>query len=413
MMAGTLLVSLEQTPVGTLTNIPGDYNLFAFDPAYLADPDRPILSQSFIDKNGEPIRVVPRTHTISPPFFANLLPEEGTLLRSIVARQRGIKRAPDFPFLRALGGDLPGAVVVTDPQGLEEPGFGHGGAAVAEKDDARVRFSLAGMQLKFSVSMLNHRLSLTERRGDGGHWIVKLPTNAYPRLPENEFAIMSLAAAIGLNVPEIALRDLDSVAGLPRDLPGLRADEPHTAYAIKRFDRRSDGTRLHVEDFNQIAAQKPDEKYDRRSASYIASVISQLCEPADVDEFVRRLIFGICVGNDDMHLKNWALAYPDGRHATIAPMYDFICSCLYFPGGGLALAVGGEREFSRITTEVLEAFARQAEISGKRVSVLVSEVVERIKSTWPGIRARISDQRFISALEEHFARVPIMSGAAK
>jgi serine/threonine-protein kinase HipA len=409
-MAGTLLVSLGQTRVGTLTNIPGDYNLFAFDPAYLADPDRPILSQSFIDKNGEPIRVVPRTHTISPPFFANLLPEEGTLLRSIIARQRGIKSAPDFPYLRALGQDLPGAVVVTDPEGLAEAGFG---VDRAEEGDPRVRFSLAGMQLKFSVSMLNDRLALTERRGEGGYWIVKLPTNAYPRLPENEFAVMSLAAAIGLDVPEIALRELDSVAGLPLDLPGLRADEPRKVYAIKRFDRRGDGTRLHVEDFNQIAAQKPDEKYDRKATSYIASVISQLCEPADVDEFVRRLVFGICVGNDDMHLKNWAIAYPDGRHARLAPMYDYIFSRLYFPGGTLALTVGGERDFSRITPEVMGAFARQAEVSGKRVNVLVREVVEKIRSAWPGTRARISDQALVSGLEEHFARVPIMTGTAR
>jgi hypothetical protein len=92
-------------------------------------------------------------------------------------------------------------------------------------------------------------------------------------------------------------------------------------------------------------------------------------------------------------------------------MYDFICSRLYFPGGALALTVGGEREFNRVTTEVMSAFARQAEISVKRVNVLVSEVVEKIGSAWPGIRASISDQRLISVLEDHFARVPIMTGA--
>jgi hypothetical protein len=31
-------------------------------------------------------------------------------------------------------------------------------------------------------------------------------------------------------------------------------------------------------------------------------VISQICEPHDLDEFVRRLVFGISVGNDDMYL---------------------------------------------------------------------------------------------------------------
>jgi serine/threonine protein kinase HipA of HipAB toxin-antitoxin module len=32
-----------------------------------------------------------------------------------------------------------------------------------------------------------------------------------------------------------------------------------------------------------------------------------------VDELVRRLVFGVCTGNNDMHLKNWALTYPGGR----------------------------------------------------------------------------------------------------
>jgi serine/threonine-protein kinase HipA len=320
-MPGTLTVSLNTTRVGTINNIPGDYNIFAFDPEYAEDPKRPVLSQSLIDKNEDLIRIIPRTHTASPPFVANLLPETESLL-------------------------------------------------------------------------------------------IKLPTNSYARLPENEFAIMSLATAVKLDVPPIELR---SVVSIPDALPyiaALRPDEDKV-FAIKRFDRQTNGLRIHVEDFNQVAAQKPADKYEHRTSSYIAKVISQICEPADLDEFVRRLIFGICVGNDDMHLKNWALIYPDGIHPKIAPLYDFVFTRPYLPNGVLALTVGSKRRFADMTIDTLRAFAAQAEISEKRVGVLAAEMTEKIRSAWPQIKDTISDERFSTALEHHFDHVPIMNGSPR
>lgn len=406
-MPGRLGVWLGEMRVGTITNLSGDYNLFGFVRDYLDDAVAPTLSQSLLTADGDVIRVVPRTHTVAPPFFANLLPEESTLLRAIVARQRRIAKARDFPFLRALGADLPGAVIVAALDEAEED------AAEREDDEAGgippIRFSLAGVQLKFSASLFDGRFFVTHEDDDGS-WIVKMPTNAYPRLPENEFAMMSLAAAVGLDVPEIALRDLDTVVGLPAALPGLRSDEPRTVYAIKRFDRRADGRRLHVEDLNQVAGQQPGEKYANKSTEFVGRVIATLCEPDDVAEFVRRVVFGVCIGNDDMHLKNWAITYPDGRNAAIAPIYDFVCSRPYFPGGHLALAVGGTRDFSRVDRDRIRAFAERAEISSKRALVLAGELVEAIRARWPDAREKIADASLVAALEQHFATVPLMHG---
>lgn len=114
---------------------------------------------------------------------------------------------------------------------------------------------------------------------------------------------MNFARLIGLNVPQTQVIDLDSIDGLPADLPAFRADEPRKAYIISRFDRGGNFGRLHVEDFNQIANQKPDEKYDHKTSSWIANVITTICPSSDVDDFVRRLVFGICIGNGDIHLK--------------------------------------------------------------------------------------------------------------
>jgi serine/threonine-protein kinase HipA len=403
----TLGVWLRARRIGTFTNLSGDYNLFSFDEEYLEDERRPVLSQAFIGTGGNVIRIIPRTHRNAPPFFANLLPEEGSLLRAVVARQYRINRTRDFPYLRVLGRDLPGAVVIDglgasqyDESTLEE---------TLLPNERPLRFSLAGVQPKFSASMVGDRLTIPVD-GTGGSWIAKLPTNAFPRLPENELTIMSFARVIGLPVPQTKLVDLDSIEGLPADLPALRADEPRKAYVISRFDRQEDGGRIHVEDFNQVANQKPDEKYDNKSSSWIANVIATICPPSDVDDFVRRLVFGICIGNNDMHLKNWAISYPDSRNARIAPLYDYVCTRQYYPRGQLALTVGGEREFERIGREALHAFARGAEISTRRTAVLTDEVVTAIRESWPSFKPGIENAALTEAIERNFAAVPVMNG---
>ena len=408
-MPGSLDVWLGDRRIGSITNLPGDYNLFAFDDDYLDDDHPPVLSQSFIGHSGATVRIVPRTHRVSPPFFANLLPEEDSLLRAIVARQQTINRTRDFPFFPVLGLDLPGAVVMRDPEIAE---LYQDDDTVPESNAQRehpFRFSLAGMQPKFSASMIGNRLTLP-LRGIGGDWIAKLPTNAYRRLPENEYAVMSLAREIGLDVPPVKIVELDSIEGLPDELPVLRTDEPRIVYAIARFDRLAGGGRVHVEDFNQIASQPPADKYEHKSTHWIANVIATLCPTEDVDEFVRRLVFGVCVGNNDMHLKNWALTYPDGRNARLAPMYDFVCTRAYLPTASLALTIGAERAFDRIDRATLRAFAERAEISTKRTLIVACETVAALRDAWPRIKEKIEDTALSEAVEHQFDVVPLMNG---
>jgi serine/threonine-protein kinase HipA len=250
-MPGTLAVRLGATRVGELTNIAGDSNLFAFSDAYLEDAARPVLSQSLIDPSGRPRRRIPRTHVVAPAFFSNLLPEPDGLLRAMVASQYRIKSTRDFPFLHALGSDLPGAVEIEALGELRESPERFPDRGELPTTTTPLRFSLAGLQLKFSVSMSRNRFTLPAR-GEGSHWIVKLPTNAYSRLPENEYHVMRFAAAIGLNVPATRLVDLSEIDGLPQDLPELPLAEPRLAYAIERFDRGPNGARTHYEDLNQI-----------------------------------------------------------------------------------------------------------------------------------------------------------------
>lgn len=397
-MPGTLGVWLDDLRVGSLTNLSGDYNVFAFDDDYREDRERPILSQSLVSSDGTPLRVVPRRHTLAPPFFANALPEPDSLLRSLLARQHGINRIPDFGFLRALGGDLPGAVRLLDEGATPETLDGGVERASASSP---MKFSLAGVQLKFSASMTSDRLTIPV---EGGTWIVKLPAAAFPRLPENEYAVMGFASAIGLRVPRIELVDLARIDNLPDGLPALRRDEPRVAYAIERFDRSTGGGRVHGEDFNQIAGQFPAEKYDGRTMDWIASVTAQLCPSEDLEELIARVVFGVAVGNGDAHLKNWGVVYPDGRNARLSPLYDVISTIPYFPNDDLALSVGGEKRLEPLSSDALATFAGRAEISAKMTKRIARETLEKIGDLWPTYRGSIRDESLVRTLDERLVR---------
>lgn len=97
--------------------------------------------------------------------------------------------------------------------------------------------------------------------------------------------------------------------------------------AVERFDRGPGGTRIHVEEFAQVLGFEPRRKYGRNLQDDYAAMLRILdslsANPAqDVQEFIRRFIAFILMGNTDAHLKNWALIYRDGIHPELAPLYQ-------------------------------------------------------------------------------------------
>jgi len=63
------------------------------------------------------------------------------------------------------------------------------------------------------------------------------------------------------------------------------------AIAVERFDRLSDGSAVHIEDFAQVFGVYPDDKYEKASQRNIAKVIASECAEADIAEFIRRVTF--------------------------------------------------------------------------------------------------------------------------
>lgn len=403
-MQHALEIFLGDRHVGTVTNLSSDHNVFVFDSSYVADRECPILSLGFFNAKSELFTPARTPQMRLLPFFANLLPE-GHLRQYLSARAR-VNPMRDFPLLWLLGEDLPGAVIARHAEGIPEPQYDPPVISQELLGDPNVpKFSLAGVQLKFSAICEAAGGLTIPTHGKGGNWIVKLPSTTYALVPENEFTMLAFARRVGIDVPEIGLVEPDSVARMP---PEVRTDLGMAMF-IKRFDR--DGqNRIHVEDFAQIFNQYPADKYKNVSYANILAGIWRTMGEEQTKEFVRRLIFSIGIGNADMHLKNWSVIYRDGKTPTLAPAYDYVSTIVYIPSDKLALTIAGTKDWGNISVDLLERFARRAAVPSGVVVRSAREMVDRMKSEWANLNeASLLPTRFVDELDLHVRGIPLFT----
>ena len=397
-------VLLHDEPIGTLTRVDGDRILFAFKDAYVADENRPVLGLGFKDQLGALITAFKPTRTRVMPFFSNLLPEGH--MRTYLAERAGVKPVREFFLLWVLGMDLPGAITIRPADGEAWPLDDHGTVDDGDRDDHHnnaLRFSLAGVQLKFSAIDEAVGGLTIPAKGIGGSWIVKLPSRKFAGVPENEFSMMTLARLIGMDVPAIRLVDIDAIRNLPDGIGTLKGQ----ALAIERFDRLPGGA-VHMEDFAQIFGVYPEEKYENASARSIGRVIGAEGGEADVAEFIRRLTFNTLIGNADMHLKNWSLIYPDRRHAALAPAYDFISTIAYIQAGKSALKFSRTKSFTEYSEDELSHLAAKARLPEKLVLDTARETVALFHQHWHAEKANLPlAAEVVQTVETHLKTIPI------
>jgi serine/threonine-protein kinase HipA len=397
-------VLLYGEQIGALTRVPGDRNIFAFSQPYIDNTARPTLSLSFKDALGALITDIPPTQTRVPPFFANMLPEGS--MRDYLAKRAGVNPKREFFLLWVLGKDLPGAMTIRPADGEAWPPDRGGDRDEEKSGDAlshALRFSLAGVQLKFSAIKSAAGGLTIPAEGVGGSWIVKLPSMMHDGVPENEYSMMSLAAQIGMDVPELQLVDPGSIAGLPEGIGNSKGP----ALAVKRFDRTPEGP-VHIEDFAQVFGVYPDDKYEKASYRNIAEVVAAETGNDGVAEFIRRLVFNTLIGNTDMHLKNWSLIYPDRRIAALAPAYDFVATIHYIPDEKAALTYARTKRMNEFSRDELAYLAGKARLPEKLVLDTAAETVARFHETWSTEKKNLPlSKELIATIEKHVKTVPI------
>lgn len=374
---------------GTLTRDSDGAVIFAVEETYLRDAGRPILSLGWHDptsEDGTRDRLAARAGKIGlngylPPWFAGLLPEGA--LRELVLTEMGPGDHDEFDVLTRLGADLPGAVMIT-PETAVPPSAGpldlvdvNGLRIAAPK--GLVKFSLAGVQLKFTGNPDGERLTVPGG-ADTGRCIIKVPSERYRDLPEAEYGAMELARLIGVHTAECRLVPRELVHGVPDE---ILAHGPNVL-VVDRFDRTSAAKRIHMEDAAQIVGAIGDRKYTMGTTETVMNMIRRFSTDgrADLLEAVRRVVADVLLGNGDNHLKNWSFLFSAPGEIRLSPAYDIVPTILFMPGDRLALKFAGTQQFEKVT---MRCFERVAGFLGLDPRLLVKEVkssVERALDVW-------------------------------
>ena len=342
MMEAVYAVLLHGEHVGVIHRKDA-FTKFVFDRDYWDRPNRAVLGRWFEENP----RKQPRATNWVPAWFSNLLPEGR--LRELIAREQGVDTNREIDLLIRIGADLPGAVqVVPDPEAPVDEDFGAAadGLVNVPGPSARLRFSLAGVGLKFSMRQKGDRLVLPAHGEDGG-WIVKTPDRTYPGLVANEAAVMRLAGEVGIEVPEVHVRHRGQV------------------------DELGEGA-----------------------------------WPSDEDEayVVRRTVFNLFVGNGDAHLKNWSLIYPDRKIARLSPAYDLVCTAVYPHQADLGLPFFGTVRLSEISRDHFARLQAGLNVDDDDVLDVVDEMIERFCQTWAAGAAEGLPTPVATWIEEHRER---------
>jgi serine/threonine-protein kinase HipA len=252
-------------------------------------------------------------------------------------------------------------------------------------------------------------------RSDQRFWIVKLPGQEYPEMAEVEAATMSWAKAAGHEVPTNFAFPSDRIDSLPA---GWTRGCP-TAYAIERFDRRPNGTRIHHEDFCQALELLPDHKLgDSGKGFSLDGALRLVGDSAGEDEavkFARRVGFIIASGNSDAHLKNWSFVWGGAERPSLSPCYDFVATVTWPDfgwdhrhGPSLALSLGRVRRFKDLDQAALARHSAKADRLWAQEAIM--EGIAAARAAWPHIEST-APAAMRRAIRRHWRKVPVLVSA--
>jgi len=381
-----LELTLHQRLVGYLAGYQSGRNLLVFADEFRGDSDRPTLSltthPAFPKADALLASSWVRTQKL-PPLLSNLLPEGA--LRELIAQRLKVHTDNEFRLLAHLGADLPGALVATPLHPDEVPKsllsrYPDSIPMAFDSERPENRFSLAGVQMKFSVKAKGDRYNLTTGK-ELGDWIVKTPSTKHKDVPLNEYTAMRLAELAGVDIPEIKLVDMDQLG----NLPPINLPNETQAFVIKRFDRDREA-RVHMEDFAQVLAKDAQDKYDAASYEQIGRVLSQYSGDgvADLQQFARRLLVNILLANGDAHLKNWSLIYTDRVTPRLSPAYDIVTTQVYMENEQrFALNFAGNKDWYQATMDHFKRWAVELNMPWRLIKSPLNDTLDRARSSWP------------------------------
>ncbi len=386
-----LELSLYGRTIAYLAGYRNGRNELSFIDDFKQDIDRPtysLITHPSFPKSEEFLSTPRVNNHRLHPSLSNLLPEGA--LRDFLAQSLKTHTENEFKIFSYLGDDLPGALIAKALKPDQVPTSilaEYNSSNVIDFDDdfydekqRENKFSLAGVQMKFSMKAKDGRYNLS-KEGALGDWIVKTPSTQHKDVPFNEYTAMTLASIVGVDVPEIKLIELNKLDNLP---PINLPDEKY-AFAINRFDRKGE-SRIHMEDFAQVFVKYPHQKYDSQNYENIGKVLYKFSGDGitDTQKFARQLLVNILLANGDAHLKNWSLLYEDKVTPRLSPAYDIVTTQVYMGDEKkFALNLNKQKNWYKARFDHFEAWASKVGIPWRAVKPHLDDTLDKARTLWP------------------------------
>ena len=187
------------------------------------------------------------------------------------------------------------------------------------------KLSISGVQAKYSMRLDDKNLILTDK---GGQYILKpIPVGQFKNLdqaPANEHLTMQLAGQLfKITTPANAI---------------IHFSDNTSAYLVKRFDVKADGSNYQQEDFAQIAQVTEEThgknyKYDLSYEEIGVLIRRHIPTSAiELEKFFRLVLFNYIFSNGDAHVKNFSAIQTDEGDHILTPAYDLLCTRIHSPG---------------------------------------------------------------------------------
>jgi serine/threonine-protein kinase HipA len=186
----------------------------------------------------------------------------------------------------------------------------------------------------------------------------------------------------GYTVIEYAYALMAVDAGIEMSECGLMEEGGRRHFMTRRFDRLSDGGKLHMQslaalahfDFNSAGAYSYEQTFD---------VIKRLGLSMHVlEQQFRRMIFNVVARNQDDHVKNIAFLMDKAGAWSLSPAFDVTYA--YNPTGLWTsrhqMTINGKSD--GFTREDFKAVAQVAGLKRGRSETILTEVMDTVKE-WP------------------------------
>jgi len=374
-------VYYQEQFAGVLSEESGGRMSFTYDPAYLA-AGHPAIAHT-LPVQGAPLINPQGLH----PFFDNLVSEGW--MENAQTRLLGKRQASRFELLISFGVDCVGAVSVVDPEPVKLT------QALLDVDDT---MSMALMTSRASLSGVQPKLALVAegntfrpaKLGELSTHIGKFPSSHHNDLVINEYLTTQAYKAL-LPYDNTVEFILGEVAGIDQQ-----------ALIIKRFDRTTEGQRLHFEEFNQLLGKMSQAKYDGAHADmadFIRATPKTLA--TDIYKLFARILAGILLGNTDMHFKNFAMFHtPNGLRLT--PSYDQVAALLYqYKTLALALAGTANLLINKLKPSHIIRLGEEFDLSTAAIKMAVDDLEKNLANAKEAIwTAPLGKQEIKKSLNE-------------